>query len=248
MHWVIVVLTFLVAAPALALENCRQALVLALDVSGSVNQREFDQQITGLANALNAPDVRQTILDGAHAPVALAVFEWSSQNHQFLIQPWISLRDETALDTAIARIRAHRKVRAGLKTATGTALGFASALLEDQSHCWLRTIDVSGDGRHNIGPSPDQVYRVLPFGRVTVNALVVGDPRTGQEGHSAVGITKAELLHYFETEVIHGADAFAMIADGYEDYARAMRRKLLRELALPMFGGRMDPRAFAALR
>ena len=227
----IAVLTALSAAA----QSCRQALVLALDVSGSVNAREFAQQIDGLASALDAPDVRALILDGADAPVSLAVFEWSSQNHQYLIQPWIALRNEAALDAAIARIRSHRKVRAGLKTAIGTAMNFAAGLLGEVAHCWKRTIDVSGDGENNIGPLPQQIYALAGFGGITVNALVVAEPPGSVTGSSR-GMTRLELLHYFEAEVIHGGDAFAMIAEGYQDYARAMRRKLLKELALPVFG------------
>lgn len=223
----------LTAGPALS-RDCRQALVLALDVSGSVNPTEYAQQVEGLATALNDPQVRALILVGAAAPVSLAVFEWSSRNHQHLIQPWTVLDSDAALDAAILRIRSHLKVRAGLKTALGTALNRAADLLQDQSHCWKRTIDVSGDGKNNIGATPGQVYAFGGFSGITVNALVVGDPAkaSGEGG----GTSLAELLTYYETQVILGPDGFAMVANGYEDFARAMRRKLMREISLPMFG------------
>lgn len=139
---------FLVFALGQAAEaqTCRLALVLALDVSGSVDPVEYVQQVSALAAALDHPDVRAEILDGSGALVSLAVFEWSSRNHQYVIQPWIAIDSSDALDAAIARIRSHRKVRAGLKTALGTALLFAASLLEDRSACWVKTIDVSGDG------------------------------------------------------------------------------------------------------
>ena len=222
-------LFLIVSSPAHALQ-CRQALVLALDVSGSVNEEEYQQQINGLAAALDSEAVRSLILFGADAPVSLAVFEWSSRNHQLLIQPWISLDGANALDLAIARIRAHRKQRAGLKTALGTSLMFAQALLEQRPDCWLHTIDVSGDGPNNIGATPQEVYQSIDFGRTTVNALVIGN--TGW------GTAEADraLEAYYQSSVIRGPAAFTMTAHGYSDYARAMQRKLERELQHPMLG------------
>ncbi len=213
---------------------CRLALVLALDVSGSVNPTEYAQQIDGLATALNHPDVRSLILFSADAPVSFAAFEWSSRNHQYIIQPWISLDGPGALDAAIARIGSHGRVRAGLKTAMGTALLFGASMLEQRAHCWQRTIDLSGDGKNNIGLSPADAYRHPIFDELTVNALVVTDPaNTGQDGTS---LSPEALRQYYQDEVIHGPRAFAMVADGYPDYASAMQRKLMRELALPVFG------------
>ena len=79
------------------------------------------------------------------------------------------------LDAAIARIRSHQPMRAGLKTELGTPLIFAAGMLDRQSQCWQWTIDVSGDGRNNIGPTAQQAYSLDGFSRVTVNALVIGD-------------------------------------------------------------------------
>lgn len=221
-------------APSVQAQQCSIALVLALDVSGSVDEAEYNQQINGLATALNDPEVRSLIIFSADAPVSLAVFEWSSRNHQYIVQPWISLDGPDALDRAIARIRAHQKVRAGLKTAMGTALDFGAAMLDQQQHCWQHTIDVSGDGTNNIGVSPKDVYRGPAFDHITVNALVVGNPsNTSDEG---TNLSPEALRDYYETEVIHGPQAFAMIAYGYSDYARAMQRKLMRELAMPVLG------------
>lgn len=218
----------LVFATSAAAQSCRQALVLALDVSGSVNQEEYAQQIQGLATALNAPEVRALILLGADAPVSLAVFEWSSQNHQYVIQPWTDLTNGQALDAAIARIGRHRPVRAGLKTALGTALLFAENLFDARPQCWTKTIDVSGDGKNNIGPSPAIIYDRPAFDTITVNALVVGDPATASG--ATLGIKPESLRDYYRTEVIHGPTAFTMIANGYADYARAMELKLIKEL------------------
>lgn len=212
---------------------CRHALVLALDVSGSVDAVEYQQQVTGLAFALRDPAIRDIILANTEQPVLLAVFEWSSQNHQYVILPWTELSSAEALEGAIARIERHTKVRAGLKTALGTSLLFAQRLLEQQPSCWQHTIDVSADGRNNSGLSAQNAY-ATGVGRTTVNALIVSNPKAASgEGP---GIEPSTLLQYFETDVIRGPASFAMIADGYEDYARAMKEKLERELQSMVIG------------
>lgn len=223
-----------------ATASCRLALVLALDVSGSVNEEEYAQQLSGLAQALDSPEVRDAILTGAAVPVKLAVFEWSSRNHQFLVQPWITLNSHASIDQAVAGILSYRKQRAGLKTAMSTALLFAADLLRQQSECWQHTIDVSGDGENNIGPSLSAVYGTDLFADVTINALVVGNAQS-EDDTSKQAAKKAALLTYFEQNVIRGRDAFAMIAHGYRDYSRAMKRKLTREISAPIIGQSTQP-------
>lgn len=227
--WIAVCLALWSATCASA---CRQALVLALDVSGSVDGIEYQQQVNGLAFALGHPDIRASILSDVEQPVVLSVFEWSSQNHQYVILPWTRLDSASALNRAIGQIQRHRKVRAGLKTALGTAIGFGALLLQQQEACWQHTIDVSGDGRNNVGPTPRSIY-AQGYNSFTVNALVVGNPEAASgEGP---GIEPDELRHYFDAEVIHGPGAFTMIANGYADYARAMKLKLAKELEPPVF-------------
>lgn len=215
--------------------TCRLALVLALDVSGSVNEAEYAQQLNGVAFALGSPAVRASILESAETHVDLAVFEWSSQNHQFVIQPWTTLNSNAAIDRAVARIQGFQRRRAGLKTALSTALIFAANQLQEKSHCWQRKIDVSGDGKNNIGPDVADIYRSPSFSGVTVNALVVTDP-SAPDPTREIAVKKDDLRRYYEREVIFGPGAFAMIAYGYDDYARAMEQKLLREIELPVLG------------
>lgn len=214
-------------------DPCRLALVLALDVSGSVDEVEYRQQLDGLAFALDSPNVREAILQGA-ASVHIAAFEWSSRNHQFLVLPWTELTSHAAIDHAAKRIRRYQKQRAGLKTALSTAMMFAAEMLSQKPACWQRTIDVSGDGENNIGPLIEQVYGLETFQGVTVNALVVTKPQS--QGSERSADAAAELRRYFERSVIRGPGAFAMVADGYADYARAMERKLLREVTMPQIG------------
>jgi hypothetical protein len=209
---------------AASAESCRLALVLALDVSSSVDASEDRLQREGLAQALLRPQVVTAFLVGD--PVALYAFEWSGQrSHVPLISGWDMVEDEADLRRISAAIAASPRSRSNLPTAVGAALGHAASRLRDGPDCRERTVDLSGDGIHNEGFSPALAYREFPFDGVTVNALIVGG-----------AANDAELVAWFQAEVLRGPGAFSVFAEGYEDYARAMEIKLLRELELPLVG------------
>lgn len=206
---------------------CREALVLALDVSGSVDAREYRQQIDGLVAALDSPEVRQALFAMPGAPVDLAVFEWSSPEAQRPILPWTTLDRPETLDAVIARIAAATRVTGPPATGLGAAMLRGAAMLAQRPACWRRVLDVSADGTSNIGPRPQDVGQGPLFQGITVNGLVVGHP---PGAGPAFASETAALAAYFNAWVIHGPDAFTEIAQGYGDYGRTMRRKLLREL------------------
>lgn len=212
------------AAPAAA-QDCRLALVLALDVSSSVDAREDRLQREGLSRALLGPRVMEAFLAGD--PVALYAFEWSGSRSQVPLgsTDWEMVEDEEDLRRIANRIGKSTRSRSNLPTAVGAALGHAASRLRDGPDCRSRTVDVSGDGIHNEGFSPELAYREFPFEGVTVNALVIG----------GVG-NDAELVAWFQAEVLRGPGAFSIYATGYEDYEQAIEAKLLRELELPAVG------------
>jgi hypothetical protein len=99
--------------------------------------------------------------------------------------------------------------------------------------CWRRVIDLSGDGMSNSGPAPDEIGAALEG--VIVNGLVIGTQELDFGGTRDQNA--GELALYYRREVMRGPGAFVLIALGYEDYARAMEAKLLRELgSLPAAG------------
>lgn len=210
--------------------TCRHALVLALDVSGSVNEDEYALQTEGAAAALLAPEVQALLLEQPDAPVSLAVFEWSSDKHQELIQNWVEITSAKTLQIVAKRIRNHYKNRATLKTAIGSALRFGHALLDQKKHCLQRTIDVSGDGANNDGTPPIQLYKALDFDGITVNALVITLDDQAEKQNAVISKRK-DLQAYFEARVIHGPNAFTITAVGYRDYQRGLTEKLLKELS-----------------
>ena len=195
--------------------------MLALDVSVSVNATEDAQQRQGLAAALDHPDVRAAIF-ASPDPVALNVFEWSGRSQQTQILPWIVLHDPDDLDIAIANIRNSTPQASGQQTALGYALGFAAQRLAQAPDCLLQTIDVSGDGANNAGFGPRTAYSGFPFDGVIVNGLVIS--------------RSANVVDYYQQEVIRGPGAFVEVAESYADYAAAMRRKLIRELTAQIIG------------
>lgn len=226
----------LLAMPAAA-EPCRLSLALALDVSGSVDQREYGLQAQGLADALNDPDVRAALFAIPGAPVQIAVYEWSASRYQRLIQDWVAIEDEAALAGVVERLASLSREPAPESTGLAAALAYGKRLIDAGPACWDRTLDVSGDGKNNDWPTPRHVRGTGELAGLRINALVVvQDP--GEE--RASGRETGELPAYFRMEVIQGPDAFVEVALGFEDYARAMRRKLLKELATQPLGSLRD--------
>lgn len=215
-----------VASVANAQTTCRQALVLGLDVSGSVDADEYRLQLDGLATALGDPDVAAAILDLTGGAVRLAVYEWSDPGQGRIIVDWSQMNDLAALAGVQSTLLQTQRAQMGPRTGIGDAMRFGFALLDRQSECWTRTLDMSGDGKGNAGSRPQDVTN-LPSG-VTVNGLVIGvdDFNTAAARDLQIG----ELAAYYSAYVIRGPSAFVETALGFEDYAAAMKRKLLREL------------------
>ncbi len=218
---------FLIAAnPVLA--DCRQALALGLDVSGSVDQQEYRLQLDGLAGALQNENVRTALFSLPNAPVTLAVYEWSGPTDQHLIAGWTTITDQAVLNQFTARLFSTSRTAADPSTAIGSSMVFGAALLAKQPDCWTRTLDLSGDGPSNTGPRPRDIIDFAQLGPVTVNALVIGDNTAQSSNRQSTQID--DLVDYFESEVIHGPAAFVEQATGFDQFQTAMVRKLLREL------------------
>lgn len=197
---------------------CRLALLLAIDVSSSIDSREYSLQKNGLAAALIAPEVVSAFLSSGD-PVALAAYEWSGQRNQRMILNWRLIESEAALLRAAEEVAAVRRISTGWPTALGYALGHGAVLMRDAPPCLSRTIDVSGDGRNNDGFPPHYAFKHFDLTDITVNGLVIG-------GAEDVGA----LETYYRERVIHGFGAFVETAEDHRDFERAMRRKLEREV------------------
>jgi len=226
---------------ASAADTCRQALILGLDVSGSVDAQEYQLQIDGLSAALRNPEVRQRILAMPAAPIQLAVFEWSGPRAQFEVLPWTVLDSDAAIDAAAARIAAQQRqtqnsdaLAGNQSTALGSALRFAQRRLSLQRGCWQRTVDISGDGKHNTGPDPSLLRDRMAAEGIIVNGLVIGadNPAFGDTRAADIG----ELSSYYNAFVVTKPAGFVVTALGFEDFERAMITKLIREISVPILG------------
>ncbi|MEO0771892.1 MAG: DUF1194 domain-containing protein [Pseudomonadota bacterium] len=200
--------------------SCDIALVLAVDVSGSVDRDEYRIQMDGLAEALRDPSVADALLVGG---AAIAVVQWTGTTRQALSVPWTEVTAPNDLDTLARRIEAVPREWRNYSTAIGEALSFSLTQFETAPVCARRVIDISGDGLSNEGVPPTQIHAQLVDLDVTVNALVI-------EG------AEPDLTAYFRENVISGAGAFVITANSYEDYPDRMRRKLLREVSKPVSG------------
>lgn len=195
---------------------CQLALVLAIDVSSSVDMEEYQLQARGLARALSDDEVKDAIL--TTGGIWLSSFEWSGRHKHVVQVDWVFLDDGTLIDETADRLANTRRASSEFPTALGYALGYASVHLKKVPEpCFRKVVDVSGDGVNNEGFGPDKAYSAFDFNGVTVNGLVVKGADPDPED-------------YYRREVRRGPGAFVEVARGYGDYTRAMKRKLLREI------------------
>lgn len=214
------------AAPATASE-CHVALALALDASDSVDPVEADLQREGVAFALSDPEVMDALSPSPDRVALVMVFEWADPGETQVLARWTRLDGPDTIAALAARIRSAPSVYMSGQTGIGAALEFAvEAHRNAPLACARKVIDVSGDGPGNIGPAPDRFRDEGVFDDIMINGLVIRqDPADYAQQQPS-----RDPLPYYEAEVRHGAGAFVVIANDYEDYADALRRKLLREL------------------
>ncbi len=233
---VAVMLLLMLAAPANA--ACRQALALGLDVSGSVDPSEYRLQLDGLAAALEDAEVQTAFLTMPFAPVRIMVYEWSGPHYQRELIGWITPQTQSALSRIAGQLRATGPIHINYpSTAISPALRYGAAALADQSDCWQLTLDISGDGPANIGQAPGELTEAV-LGQVTVNGLVIGANARANTTKNLLNVKSLET--YYREDVIRGPNAFVEIATSFEDFADAMKRKLLREVSAPVLSLRSD--------
>ncbi|MHA7773667.1 DUF1194 domain-containing protein [Roseibium sp. M-1] len=195
---------------------CSLSLVLAMDGSASVDAREHALQLNGLADAISDPETVAAI--EAVGGIWVTSFEWSGRHQQLLQLGWSYLYDGPSATAAAETLRRAPRGFTEFPTALGYAMAFAAQQMElAPESCSRQVIDVAGDGINNDGFGPETAYRVHDFNEITVNGLVISGPSDIPE-------------KYYRSHVIRGPGAFVEVAASYDDYAEAMKRKLLREI------------------
>ena len=210
-------------APAAAQETVVDLqLVLAVDGSASVDDREFRLQMEGIAAGFRDPDVIEAIRSGPLQRIAVGLVVWSEADGPKDSLPWqIIDGDDTA--TAFAeRIELHpRRIEPGA-TGIGKAVIFSATKIENSGLASTRrVIDLSGDGVESAFRDwgiPTIQGRSFAVARgITVNALAILNDEPNLES-------------YFKRHLVGGAGAFVMAVENYESFAEAMRRKLIKEI------------------
>jgi hypothetical protein len=215
----------LVAAPALA-EPVDLQLVLAVDVSRSVDDEEFRLQREGYANALKDPRVLATIFTGAHHAIGVTYMEWSNAHLQRQVVKWSKISDgESAALFAEAILAAPRSF-AGWTSISG-AIDYAMALFERSPFESERlVIDISGDGSNNSGrPVAEARDDALAAG-ITINGLPIVNERP-----SPWLPAEPNLDEYYLKNVIGGPGSFMIVAEDFTSFQTAILNKLIREIA-----------------
>jgi hypothetical protein len=215
----------LAAAPGQAgATACKLALALALDISSSVNGREYAIQRDGLARALSTPAVIEAMLTPKGAGVAVLVYEWSGYNQQDVVIPWTYLDSATAVEAVAEKLKAHRRPYSDLTTALGKAVEYGARMLGQAPRCGRRVLDISGDGENNDGAGPSHYRAEGKLAGLTINGLVI---------QGAV----PDPVAYYREHVIQGPGAFLALARNFDDYPAVIIGKLLREIDQEMVLG-----------
>jgi Ca-activated chloride channel family protein len=201
-------------------EACDLALVLAVDVSGSVDTEEYRIQMEGLAAALQDGTVIDALVD---AQAMVTLIQWTGSSRQRQTVPWMQMADAQDVAAFAAEVAADRRVWRNYSTAIGEALVVAEGALDEVAHCRRKVIDVSGDGISNEGIAPAERRAALTAKGIVVNAL-------------AIETDEDDLTGWFYENLIWGEGAFVVTANGFEDYPEQIRRKLQRETTRQISG------------
>ncbi|MDP1962864.1 MAG: DUF1194 domain-containing protein [Reyranella sp.] len=201
-------------------------LVLAVDVSRSIDEVEAELQRRGYVEALTSDRVIDAILSGEHRRIALCYTEWAGTHYQIVVLDW-SVIDSAAGARRFADKLAEAPRESQSWTAVGAALAHAGQRFENSGFTSKRrVIDISGDGRTNDGPPAEIVRDRLVSQGIVINGLPVMMNRTNFGRPPDLTLDR-----YYEDNVIGGPGAFMIVADNFDRFGHAVRTKLVREIS-----------------
>ena len=209
------------------LEYVDLELVLAVDVSSSIDEVEARRQREGHVAALADPEVISAIQGGGYGRIAVMYLEWADGDFQRVVAPWTVIGTE-----ADARIFAASLATApfisGRRTAIGAAIDSSITLIETNGYEGIRqVIDLSGDGPQNSGSSLSEARSRAETALITINGLPIQSERQSPFRPSV----SIDIADYFEKQVIAGPGAFISPTNEHEDFVDALKRKLIIEIA-----------------
>jgi hypothetical protein len=232
------------AAPAIlgpraarALEPVDVELILAVDVSRSVDAEEMEMQMRGYAAAFRDPRLTDGIAAGPIGAIGCLMFLWSDHNIQQVVVPWTRIGNAREADRFAQAVDAAPR-NTFLYTSISGAMGFAGRQFGRAFEGTRQVVDISGDGVNNSGRPIQEARAELLEQGVIINGLAVLD-----RAPPPAGFSQPPLDQYYQDSVIGGAGAFVMVAEGFDAFDQAARRKIIREIA--GLGGPRVERAFA---
>ena len=211
-------------------QNTDLLLVLAADVSRSIDEGEFELQRKGYAAALSDPRVLAAIRAGSNGTIAVCFVEWSGAGEQMVVADWTVIRDDEDAGGLTATILAAPRSFIG-RTSISGAIDFAmERFAAATARSSRRIIDISGDGTNNSGrPVTEARDQALAEG-VTINGLaIINDkPNPGYAFHTQ---PPGGLPEWYRQNVIGGPGAFLRVVEDFRSFADAMTNKLVSEIA-----------------
>jgi Protein of unknown function (DUF1194) len=226
----LVLALFATTPVARAAEQVDLLLVLAADVSRSVDQRKFQLQREGYAAAIADKRVLEAISSGRHRRIAMCFVEWSGVSAQKLVIDWTVIDGpETARKFGDQLLELPRSFAE--RTSISGGIDFSMALLERAPfEAARRTIDVSGDGTNNSGRDVTIARDDALAKGVTINGLVIlsDRPMAWNPEHTN---PPGGLAHYYRSYVIGGPGAFVIVAENFNSFGQAIVKKLIAEIA-----------------
>ena len=201
-------------------------LVLAVDVSGSVDEHEARLQRTGYVEALRHRAVIDAIKSGILGKIAVTYVEWSGEEMQTTVVDW-HLVDDAGSAYALSKEIDGAPLPSGRFTSISAAIRYAIPLFDNNGFDGTRrAIDISGDGANNVGGLVTVARdRAVALG-ITINGLPIVNDRENRFGRQI-----ADLDLYYGNCVIGGRGAFMIVARNFESFSEAVRRKLVLEIA-----------------
>ena len=210
-------------------QNTDLLLVLAADVSRSIDEGEFELQRKGYAAALSDPRVLAAIRGGSNGTIAICFVEWSGAGEQTVVVDWTVIRDDEDAGGLSATILAAPRSFMG-RTSISGAIDFAmERFAAAKPHSNRRVIDVSGDGTNNSGRLVTEARDQALAEGVTINGLaIVNDkPNPGYAFHTQ---PPGGLPEWYRQNVIGGPGAFLRVVEDFRSFADAMTNKLVSEI------------------
>lgn len=201
-------------------------LVLAVDVSYSMDMEELAIQREGYAQAIVSKEFMQALKSGPTGKIAVTYFEWAASNDQKLVMPWRIIDGPESADSVSAEI-ARAPIRRASRTSISGAINFAMGLFEQNTWQGLRrVIDISGDGPNNNGEPVTTARDAALEKGVVINGLPI---MIKTPSYSTMDIEN--LDYYYEDCVIGGPGSFVVTIKDREKFKEAIRTKLLLEIA-----------------